>query len=141
MTKVFGNEENLENINATLESIRSSSESLHKNLIAIESGQGILHSLIYDKKFANDFSSTVANLSYTTEELKGENGLIANLNSASKNLREISEMLRGGEGTLGALLLDPSVYDSLKGVLEEAERSKLVRAAVRYLIESGDSEN
>ena len=141
VAKVFGNEDNIENINATLESIRSSSESLQKNLIAVESGQGILHSLIYDQEFANNFNSTVANLNYATEELKGENGLIANLNSASANLREISEMLRGGEGTLGALLIDPSVYDSLKGVLGEAERSKLVRAAVRYLIENGDIEN
>ena len=39
------------------------------------------------------------------------------------------------EAVLGALLIDPSIYDSLKGILGEAERSKFVRAAVRYLID------
>lgn len=140
VTKVFGDEGNLENINETLKSVRSGSEALKRNLESIENRKGTLNSLIYDEKFAKDFGSAVSNLNQATSELKGENGLIANLNIASQNLKEISEMLRGGEGTLGALLIDPSIHDSLKGVLGEAERSKLVRSAVRYLVEK-DSNN
>ena len=57
------------------------------------------------------------------------------LKETMANFNEISEMLRGGEGTLGALIIDPSIYDNLKGILGEAERSKFVRAAVRYLVD------
>jgi phospholipid/cholesterol/gamma-HCH transport system substrate-binding protein len=50
-------------------------------------------------------------------------------------------MLKGGEGTLGALLIDPSVYDSLKGLLGEAQRSRFVRAAVKYFVEQEKANN
>ncbi len=61
--------------------------------------------------------------------------MITELKETMSNFREISEMLKGGEGTLGALLIDPSVYDSLKGILGEAQRSRFVRAAVKYFTE------
>ena len=74
--------------------------------------------MIYDEQFENEFSSTMANLNATTS-----------------NFKEISESLKDGEGTLGALLIDPSVHDSLKGVLGEAQRSKFIRSAVQYMVE------
>ncbi len=122
VSAVFGNDENLENISLTLKSLRKSSDYLDRNLSALENGNGVLHSLIYDKQFEKDLSSTMANL-----------------NATSSNFKDISESLKGGEGTLGALLIDPSVHDSLKGVLGEAQRSKFIRSSVQYLIES-DSE-
>ena len=122
VSAVFGNDENLENISLTLKSLRKSSDSLDRNLSALENGNGVLHSLLYDKQFEKDLSSTMANL-----------------NATSSNFKDISESLKGGEGTLGALLIDPSVHDSLKGVLGEAQRSKFIRSSVQYLIES-DSE-
>lgn len=141
LLKGFSDEENLQNLSETVKSVRSSSEALQRNLDAIENGQGTIHSLIYSKKIANDLNSAVSNLNNATAKLNGEDGLIANLNSTASNLKEITDMLKGGEGTLGALLIDPSVYDSLKGVLGEAERSRLIRAAVRYIIEEKSNED
>lgn len=135
IVKVFGDEENLQNINLTMDSVRESSEALKSSLRAIEHKEGTLHTLIYDTAFASDLKSTVSNLNATTESLAAEDGIMTELRESSANLREITDMLKGGEGTLGALLIDPSVYDSLKGVLGEAERSRFVRSAVRYMIE------
>ena len=120
VSSVFGDEQNLENISQTLSSLRQGSDALQKSLTAIEKGNGVLHTLIYDKNFGNEFTATMANLSET-----------------SANFRDISYSLKGGEGTLGALLIDPSIHDSLKGVLGEAQRSKFIRAAVQYLVENG----
>ena len=81
-----------------------------------------------------EIDTTLSNLSVASGELK----------ETMANFNEISEMLRGGEGTLGALIIDPSIYDNLKGILGEAERSKFVRAAVRYLVDQEkeqDAEN
>ena len=108
---VIGEEENLENIRRTLNSVRASSEALRKTLVQIERGDGVMHSLIYEEKTSDDLNEIIA------------------------NLREITELLRNGEGTIGALLIDPSIYDKLNGVLGEAERSKFVRTAVKYLAE------
>jgi len=101
----------------------------------INTGDGALHDLVYNKELSSDLNSTVANLKNATANLNGDQGVITELKETMSNFREISEMLRGGEGTLGALLIDPSVYDSLKGILGEAERSRFVRAAMKYFIE------
>lgn len=108
---------------------------LDSMLNQIDKGDGALHDLVYNKELSNDLNSTVANLKNATANLNGDEGVITELKETMSNFREISEMLRGGEGTLGALLIDPSVYDSLKGILGEAERSRFVRAAMKYFIE------
>ena len=108
---------------------------LDKLMDEINNGDGTLHTLVYDKKLSKDIDNTFANISSASDKLTGENGVVTELQETMSNFREISAMLRGGDGTLGALLIDPSIYDSLKGILGEAERSKFVRAAVRYLID------
>ena len=117
---------------------------LDNMLSQIDKGDGTLHDLVYNKELSSDINSTVANLKNATANLNGQDGVITELKETMSNFREISEMLRGGEGTLGALLIDPSVYDSLKGILGEAERSRFVRAAMKYFIEqekAGQSED
>jgi len=108
---------------------------LDNMLNQIDKGDGTLHDLVYNKELSSDINSTVANLKNATANLNGQDGVITELKETMSNFREISEMLKGGEGTLGALLIDPSVYDSLKGILGEAERSRFVRAAMKYFIE------
>jgi phospholipid/cholesterol/gamma-HCH transport system substrate-binding protein len=117
---------------------------LDNMLNQIDKGDGTLHDLVYNKELSSDLNATVANLKNATANLNGDEGVITELKETMSNFREISEMLRGGEGTLGALLIDPSVYDSLKGILGEAERSRFVRAAMKYFIEqekAGQSDN
>ncbi len=114
---------------------------LNKLITNVNEGDGLLHALIFDKKFNKDIDATLANLNTATSKLNGEDGVMTELQETMSNFREISEMLRGGEGTLGALLIDPSIYDSLKGVLGEAERSKFVRSAVKYMTENQNSKN
>ncbi|MDA2918712.1 MlaD family protein [Desulfobacterota bacterium AH_259_B03_O07] len=131
----FGTEENIENINKTIASISNSAQAIEKSLQAIENQPGVLHSLIYEAQLSNDLDNTLANISSASDDISGEDGIAAELKEAAANFREISEMLRGGEGTLGALLIDPTVYDNLKGVLGQADRSRFVRAAVKYLLD------
>ncbi|MFQ5786795.1 MAG: MlaD family protein [Thermodesulfobacteriota bacterium] len=108
---------------------------LNELMTQIQQGPGILHSLIYEKQLSNDLDNTLANISLASDDISGEDGIAAELKEAATNFRAISEMLRGGEGTIGALLVDPTVYDNLKGVLGQANRSKFVRAAVKYLLD------
>jgi phospholipid/cholesterol/gamma-HCH transport system substrate-binding protein len=49
------------------------------------------------------------------------------------NLRAITARINEGEGTLGALVVDPTVYDRLAAVLDGASRSALLRALIRSL--------
>ncbi len=54
----------------------------------------------------------------------------ADFAAAMANLRVITERLRAGEGTLGGLLEDPTVYENLAAFLDGAQRSFLLRALI-----------
>jgi phospholipid/cholesterol/gamma-HCH transport system substrate-binding protein len=127
----------------TLLKIDDAVTNLNDVIVKIQKGPGVFHALIYDKKLSTDLDSTLSNLSSASGEISGEDGVAAELRKAATNFREITEMLKGGEGTLGALLIDPAVYDNLKGVLGQADRSRFVRAAVKYLLDekAKDTEN
>jgi phospholipid/cholesterol/gamma-HCH transport system substrate-binding protein len=61
----------------------------------------------------------------------------ADFRAAMANLRAVTERLKAGEGTVGALLEDPTVYENLVQFLEGARRSFLLRSLIRSTIESG----
>jgi phospholipid/cholesterol/gamma-HCH transport system substrate-binding protein len=120
----------------TLDKLDAAITSLDSLLNDIKNEEGVLTALIYDEKLREKLDSTLTNIDEVTVEINSEDGILPQLKETVSNFREISERLEGGEGTLGALINDPTVYDNLKGVLGEAERSRFVRAAVQYLIEN-----
>jgi phospholipid/cholesterol/gamma-HCH transport system substrate-binding protein len=52
----------------------------------------------------------------------------------SEDLRVITGKIRAGEGTLGALVVDPSVYDDLRTVLGNVKRNKVLQELVRITV-------
>jgi phospholipid/cholesterol/gamma-HCH transport system substrate-binding protein len=60
--------------------------------------------------------------------------LAGDLSGMSGDLRAILADMRQGKGTLGALLVDPSVYEDLKMLLGNVQRNQALRALVRYSI-------
>ena len=62
----------------------------------------------------------------------------ADVRAALANLRAVSEKLNSGEGTLGKLVVDPTLYESMVSFLEGAQRSFLLRALIRSTIKTGD---
>jgi hypothetical protein len=61
----------------------------------------------------------------------------ADFRAAMANLRTVTDRLKEGEGTLGALLEDPTVYENLVRFLEGSRRSFLLRTLIRSTIEAG----
>jgi len=123
-------------------------------------GRGLLHALIYDPQ-ATEF---LARLNRTSEELEGlvrsareGKGLVPSLlfnpegakvledvQAAAQNMRAvgadlqtITTRLRRGEGTIGGLLEDPTIYEDLSALLRGANRSFLLRGLIRSTVEDG----
>ncbi len=162
LVKAFNKEENIQNISKSLASLRrtldgieaeqKSSETTLKKidsavaalnvlLAEVKTGNGVLNALFYDKNLRAKLDQAIANVNSVAEEIGGEGGIATELKKTVSNLREISEKLNGGEGTLGALINDPALYDEVKGLVGESQRSKFVRTAVRYLIDNKDKES
>ena len=59
------------------------------------------------------------------------------LQAALANLKEITAKVNEGEGTLGALIADPTVYERLVSILDGAQRSFLLRTMIRSLGDKG----
>jgi phospholipid/cholesterol/gamma-HCH transport system substrate-binding protein len=64
----------------------------------------------------------------------------ADFRVAMANLRVVTDRLKTGEGTMGALLADPTVYENLVQFLEGARRSFLLRSLIRSTIPPGGAD-
>ena len=97
---------------------RAPCSELHEDLRAIREGNGLAHALLY----GDDPSQHV----------------MTNLNAMSDDLRAIVGNLKQGKGTLGALLVDPTVYEDIKSAVGNVERNEVLRALVRYSIKADE---
>jgi len=129
----------------------------------VKEGPGLLHALIYDREGAE----LLARLGRTSERLEAFVGslqegkglvpsllfdpervkVVDDLQAAATSLRTLTgdlqavvTRLRQGEGTLGALLEDPTVYEDLSALLRGANRSLILRSLIRSTREDGATE-
>jgi phospholipid/cholesterol/gamma-HCH transport system substrate-binding protein len=106
-----------------LAQVGGAADELGKTLAGIRTGNGLAHGLLYG---ASDGDSVLGNQ------------LASDLSGMSTDLRGIVSDLRQGKGTLGALMVDPSVYEDLKMLLGNVQRNQALRALVRYSIQRDD---
>jgi phospholipid/cholesterol/gamma-HCH transport system substrate-binding protein len=93
-------------------------QSIERSLVTLESildeiahGDGVLHTLIYERPTDQD--------------------VVLEAIEAGSRLNSILAKVESGEGTLGLLLNDPSLYEDLKRLIGGAQRSRAVRTLIR----------
>ncbi|EKD41598.1 MAG: hypothetical protein ACD_73C00632G0001 [uncultured bacterium] len=90
----------------------------------LKEGRGLIHELIYSPR---------------GKELLGNAGdLTHNLENASARIDNILTKIDEGQGTLGALVNDASVFNDIKTLLGKANRNKLIKAVVRETLKTRD---
>ncbi len=123
-------------------------------LADIKSGEGSLHALIYDKKIANavtdlgEAADELAKLIHDAKTTKDgaiyqlvygdAKTLLADLATAAADVKAITTKIKSGEGTLGSVIYDPTVYEDLKEILGNIKRNRVLRELVRISISNGD---
>jgi phospholipid/cholesterol/gamma-HCH transport system substrate-binding protein len=90
----------------------------------VKEGQGLIHALIYD----SDGSQAIDSLGKVSKNLQG----------ASYHFRQITRKIDQGDGTIGALVNDASLFNDMKTLLGKANRNKLVRAVIRHTLKTKD---
>lgn len=137
-------------------------DSFNRVLSEVEHGKGFAHELVYGstgKETIQDLRDAAKNIKEATADvrdvahrLKSERGVLegligagvgdaarqvlTNITAASANLAAVSEALAQGTGTVGALIMDATLYDNAVELTDEAKRSILLRQAIRSAMKS-----
>ncbi|TKD06237.1 MlaD family protein [Polyangium fumosum] len=157
--KFLTDKEEAERISRTLQNIDRASAELALTLAEVrgvvtrvKAGPGFAHDIIYgdgpQKEIAQfgaaagEVASTLKGIresdSFAHDVLYGGKGngaeALANVTAMTADLRAIVADMRKGKGTVGALLVDPSIYEDVKAIVGNVSRNDILRALVRYSI-------
>jgi phospholipid/cholesterol/gamma-HCH transport system substrate-binding protein len=94
-----------------VENLRLTSANLNSFMDSAQTGQGLLPRLLNDKAYA--------------DEALAEFALLA------KQLNEVVGKINNGQGTVGKVIADPSIYESVNDILIGINESKLLRWLIR----------
>jgi phospholipid/cholesterol/gamma-HCH transport system substrate-binding protein len=92
-------------------------EEVAKTLEGIREGDGLAKNILFGGGDDGDSEKAMSDLAAITGDL-----------------RVLVHDVKQGKGTLGALMVDPSVYEDLKVLLGNVQRNEVLRALVRYSI-------
>jgi len=137
--------------NATLR-LASTLGSLQSVAEQVRTGPGMVHTVIYDDKVSKNVAGTLEEIHQSLEAIRTGTGLghavvygddntqhvLTNVNAMSEDLRSIVSEMKAGKGTLGGLLVDPTIYEDLKSAVGNVERNQVLRALVRYSIKEDE---
>jgi len=81
----------------------------------IRKGEGTLGKLVYDDTLYNDARDVVHELKVAVKD----RNLLENLENSMENLNQVSEKINSGEGTLGKLVNDDTLYVEAKKMIKD----------------------
>ena len=85
------------------------------------------------KQLLNNVSRAARSVGQTADEVQRSH-VVRNLGQASGDLAALTGYIKSGRGTIGSLIVDPTVYEQLVAVLGGIGRSRVLRALVRFAI-------
>jgi phospholipid/cholesterol/gamma-HCH transport system substrate-binding protein len=161
--KFLTDKDESEKISRTLASVDRATNELELTLrevrgvvSRVKAGPGFAHDVIYGdgpQKQVEQFGNAAQEMALTLKGVRESDSLahdfvyggkgdgaeaIANVNAMTADLRTIVANMKAGKGTVGALLVDPSIYEDLKVVLGNVQRNDVLRALVRYSIKQDE---
>lgn len=117
-------------------------------LAEVKSGSGTAHALIYGdegKKLMREMGEAAEEVATLLEAARkseqgavhqivygDSRGMMQDLGATANHLKRITGRIDKGEGSLGALINDPTVYEDVKSVLGNVQRNRVLRGLVRW---------
>ncbi len=105
-------------VRETLQSLHDASQALAAASQELATGEGTLPRLLRDGEYAGDF--------------------LTDLEQLADHLRSVVEKLDRGEGTAGALINDPQLYQDLENVVQGVKHSKILSWFIRNRRKAGE---
>lgn len=147
----------VENVDKTSRELNATLREMRLAVRQVRKGPGFAHDMLYGngaKKEIGQIGDAAGEVALTLKGVREGDGFahdllfgggagtgdaVKNITQVTADLRDIVRNVKKGKGTIGALLVDPSVYDDLKRVLGDVERNDVLRALVRYSIKRDDA--
>ncbi len=143
----------LANVQGSTAQLNGTLANINDVTLHVKQGPGLAHAMVYDGDLSASASGSLAEVHKDLQQIRTGNGLVhalvygdadtghlmTNVNAMSDDLRAMVSGMRNGKGTLGALLVDPSIYEDLKSLLGNVERNQVLRALVRYSIKQDEA--
>jgi phospholipid/cholesterol/gamma-HCH transport system substrate-binding protein len=119
----------------------------------VKSGPGLLHALVYDGDLSQEAGGALLEVHRDLSAIRQGNGLahaiiygdsdsqhvMGNIEAMTDDMRTLVANVKAGKGTVGAFLVDPSVYEDVKSLVGNVERNEVLRALVRYSIKEDEA--
>jgi phospholipid/cholesterol/gamma-HCH transport system substrate-binding protein len=142
----------LTNLNASSQRLNATLGALQDVTDQVRSGPGIVHAVVYDGDMSKNAAGALEEVHRDLQAIREGNGLahsliygddntqhvMGNLNAMSDDLRAIVANVRAGKGTIGGLLVDPTIYEDIRSAVGNVERNQVLRALVRYSIKADE---
>ncbi|MBI4211309.1 MAG: MCE family protein [Deltaproteobacteria bacterium] len=103
-----------------MDEVKKLSMSLQRITEQIEHGKGVAHAVLYDPKGGQ---------------------LVSALTASAEDTREMLAGIKAGQGTLGRLIRDPTLYDDIKALFGRVNRSWLLRTVVRSTLQENEKQS
>jgi phospholipid/cholesterol/gamma-HCH transport system substrate-binding protein len=124
-------------LNAVMADGSNAVQLLKENLANLKVLTGALSKKGQMENIMKDLGETSVNMKEITKQMKASNAM-GELGQTMKNLRVVSERVRNGEGTVGALFSDATLYEDLKNLIGGANRNNVLKFFVRQAVKSSD---
>ncbi len=146
----------VENVDQTSRELNATLREMRLAVRQVRKGPGFAHDMLYGngaQKEIGQIGDAAGEVALTLKGIREGDGFahdvlfgggedtgdaVKNITQMTADLRDIVRDVKKGKGTIGALLVDPSIYDDLKRVLGNVERNNVLRALVRYSIQRDD---
>lgn len=110
---------------------------LKDNLVNIKQITGSFVQNRQSEHFFKDMAEASSNLKEITGQLKTANSM-REFGQTMHNLKLVTDKMKNGEGTIGALFNDASLYEDLKALIGGANRNNVLKFFVRQAVKSSD---
>jgi phospholipid/cholesterol/gamma-HCH transport system substrate-binding protein len=144
-------------VRRSMGNLESATAGLTSIATEIKTGDGFANQLIYGDEGAHlseQLAALSSGLGKVIADLKNEDSLlhallyepqratiVADLQETMEGLKLVVDGVNQGEGTLGLLAQDPTLYEDLRSLVGGAKRNKLLRNYIRRTIEKAEKED
>jgi phospholipid/cholesterol/gamma-HCH transport system substrate-binding protein len=124
------------------DTISNSADKVDKAFLVIEEAHKLLANLNSEgrsMKVMENLVDATSELKKTLKDLRGGENHDDKLRSSLTHLASVLEKIDNGQGTLGALINDRSVFENIKRMLGGSDKEKFIKSLVRETIQSSES--